>query len=116
MEKCDNIEYELNSEVKEIRGEDEVTEVIVFNRMSGGTTILPVSGIFIAVGINPSTELIKDLVSLSDNGYAIAGEDCRTDKKGIYVAGDIRKKPMRQIITAVADGANAINSVLEDIK
>ena len=116
MEKCDNIEYELNSEVKEIRGEDEVTEVIVFNRMSGGTTILPVSGIFIAVGINPSTELIKDLVSLSDNGYAIAGEDCRTDKKGIYVAGDIRKKPMRQIITAVADGANAINSVLEDIQ
>ena len=53
---------------------------------------------------------------MDDNGYVIAGEDCRTSLKGIYVAGDIRKKPIRQIITAVADGANAVASVQQDLR
>ena len=63
-----------------------------------------------AVGIIPNTELVKDLVEM-DGGYVVAGEDCVTNVPGIFVAGDARKKPLRQIITAVADGANAVTSI-----
>lgn len=114
--KCENISFVYNSEVKKINGEDEVESVEVFNKITGETSEIRVYGVFIAVGIVPETALLSGMVEMSENGYVIAKEDCRTSKKGIYVAGDIRKKPMRQIITAVADGANAINSVSEDIR
>ena len=71
---------------------------------------MKVDGIFIAVGIHPETKLCNNLVSLDAAGYCLADETCKTSVPGIYVAGDIRKKPMRQVITAVADGANAVNS------
>lgn len=116
LKACSNVTFLWNSEVKEIKGEDQVDCVVVHNNKSGEVSELPVQGVFIAVGINPVTDVLKDLgVNEAQGGYIEAGEDCRTNVKGIYVAGDIRKKPMRQIITAVADGANAVQSVQSDL-
>ena len=77
---------------------------------------LDVDGVFVAVGITPDTEFVKDLVQLDQGGYIVAGEDGKTSVPGIYAAGDIRTKPLRQIITAAADGANCITSVEEYLR
>ncbi len=106
-----NVEILWDSEVKEINGSDIVENISVFNKKKNESSTLEVNGVFIAVGVKPVTEMFKGLVEMDDGGYIVAGEDCRTSADGIYAAGDIRKKPMRQIITAVADGANAINSL-----
>lgn len=116
LKKCENVEFVWNSEVKSINGQDGVESVTVHNKVTGEDSDIALHGVFIAVGINPQADLLSDYVKRDDKGYVIAGEDCRSSKKGIYVAGDIRKKPMRQIITAVADGANAVTSVQEDIR
>lgn len=107
----ENVEIIWDSEVKEIKGSDMVEGVELFNKKSGESSSLDVNGVFIAVGVRPLTELFEGIVEMDEGGYIIAGEDCRTSVDGIYAAGDIRKKPMRQIITAVADGANAVNSL-----
>jgi len=116
LKKCGNVEFVWNSEVKSINGSDGVESVTVKNNLTGAESDITLMGVFIAVGINPKADLLEGIADKDDKGYVIAGEDCRTAKKGIYVAGDIRKKPMRQIITAVADGANAVTSVQEDIR
>lgn len=107
----ENVELVWNSEVTSINGEDMVENVTICNKVSGQTSQLEVNGIFVAVGIIPNTDMLKGIIEMDDKGYVVAGEDCATSMAGVYAAGDIRKKPMRQIITAVADGANAINSV-----
>ena len=71
---------------------------------------LAVEGAFIAVGMQPNTAPFRDCVPCDERGYIIAGEDCMTEVPGILAAGDIRTKQVRQIITAVADGACAIAS------
>ena len=72
---------------------------------------LEVSGVFVAVGMKPVTDIFKDYVELDKTGYIKAGEDCKTSSEGIFAAGDIRTKPLRQVVTAVADGATAVQSV-----
>lgn len=111
-----NVSFIWNSEVVSMNGSDSLESVSVKNKETGEISDLSVQGAFVAVGIRPEADLLEGLVDKDSNGYVIAAEDCRTSKKGIYVAGDIRKKPMRQIITAVADGANAVTSVQEDIR
>ena len=76
---------------------------------------LEVQGVFVAVGMIPQTEKLKDLVELDENGYVKAGEDGMTSKPGFFVAGDVRAKKLRQIITAAADGANAADSAIHYI-
>lgn len=110
----DNIEFMPFYEVDEICGENSVEELILHDNRTNEKSKLSVSGIFIAVGMKPQSELVKNLVKLDDAGYICAGEDCRTSVKGIYAAGDVRTKSLRQIVTAVADGAVAISSVEED--
>lgn len=107
----ENVEVIWNSEVKEIMGEDIVEGISVYNNVSAVQSSLAVNGVFIAVGIVPNTELFQGMVEMDAKGYILADETCVTSKEGIFAAGDIRKKPMRQIITAVADGANAVYSV-----
>lgn len=102
-----NVEVLWNRKVKEICGEDMVEALSLENTVSGEEEKLEVNGVFIAVGILPDTDMVKGLVDCNAAGYVIAGEDCQTSVPGIFVAGDARQKPMRQIITAVADGANA---------
>lgn len=108
-----NVEIIWDSEVKEILGREAVEGVTLHNRKSGGQSRLDVDGVFIAVGIVPATDSFRGLVEMDEKGYIIADETCVTSREGIFAAGDIRKKPMRQIITAVADGANAVHSVQE---
>lgn len=116
LKACPNVEFVWDSTVKSINGTNGVESVSVINKVSGEERTIEVRGVFIAVGITPVSYLLKEFgVDLDDAGYVIAGEDCRSSVNGIYVAGDIRKKPLRQIITAVADGANAVSSVQADM-
>lgn len=106
-----NVEIIWDSVVQEIQGAEQVEQVKILNRKTGEENNIKVDGIFIAVGIHPNTEAFTDLVETDNNGYIVAGENCETSVPGIFVAGDTRTKELRQIITAVADGANAVNSV-----
>lgn len=106
-----NVEILWDSVVTEICGETQVSAVMVENKRLETQRELPVDGVFVAVGIEPNTELVKGLVELDDQGYVRAGEDGITSEPSIFAAGDIRTKPLRQIVTAVADGANIITSL-----
>ncbi|MDE5865514.1 MAG: NAD(P)/FAD-dependent oxidoreductase, partial [Lachnospiraceae bacterium] len=100
-----------DSVVEEICGQEQVDSVRVRNLKENSTKVINVEGIFIAVGIHPNTELFRNIVPCDDSGYCLAGEDCATERDGFFAAGDVRTKALRQIITAVADGANAVASV-----
>ncbi len=102
-----NVEILYSHVVTKIQGSDMVEGLLLQEVKTGKEKELPVSGVFVAVGIHPNTELIKGMTAHDEGGYILAGEDCATQVPGVFVAGDIRKKPLRQIITAVADGANA---------
>ena len=106
-----NIEVIWNSEVDAIEGEGTVQMLRIRNNKTGVKQSLSLQGVFVAVGITPETKLVRDLVACDANGYICADENCKTDIPGIFAAGDLRTKPLRQIVTAVADGANAITSV-----
>ena len=107
----ENIELILDTTVEEIHGETGVTELLIRNKKEDRTSRLAADGIFIAAGILPYTDLLKGQVELDENGYIIADESCRTNVKGVYAAGDVRAKALRQIITAAADGANAVSAI-----
>lgn len=111
----ENVETIWDSEAREICGGDAVEKIVTYNKKEQRRHELEVNGVFIAVGVVPNTEIFKGLVEMDGRGYIKAGENCATSCKGIYAAGDVRLKPMRQIITAVADGANAVNSVIENL-
>ena len=100
------------SEVTEITGDKQESGISVHNKVTDETKELSVAGVFIAVGMEPQSDLYAPLLSL-EHGYVPAGEDCATEKDGLYVAGDVRTKRLRQIVTAVADGANAVHSIQE---
>lgn len=108
---CGNVEIIWDSVVEEINGQEQVDSVKVRNLKENSTKVINAEGIFIAVGIHPNTELFRNIVPCDDSGYCLAGEDCATQTEGIFAAGDVRTKALRQIITAVADGANAVASV-----
>ena len=105
----DNIEIILNAVPTEIIGEKRV-EALRINR-NGAEETLSVNGVFAAVGTVPNSGLLKGIAELSHDGYVVAGEDCVTSAKGIFAAGDVRTKSLRQVITAASDGANSILSV-----
>ena len=105
-----NVEVIWDSVVQEIQGEDKVNNLRVKNIKENKVSDLNVDGIFVAIGIHPTTESFADIVECDENGYVIAGEDCATNVPGIFVAGDCRKKRLRQIVTSVADGANAVTA------
>lgn len=102
-----NVEILYSHVVQEILGEEAVEAVTLKDRKTEKSFRLPVAGVFVAVGIRPQTELVQGLAACDESGYVLAGEDCATDVRGLFAAGDVRRKPLRQIVTAVADGANA---------
>lgn len=112
---CENVEVLWDSVPLEIMGTDQVSGLKLKNKKSEEESILEVDGVFIAVGILPNTALLKDLTELDEGGYVRAGEDCRTSCPRIYAAGDLRTKALRQVVTAAADGANAVTSVQSDL-
>lgn len=105
-----NVEVIWDSVVQEIKGEDKVKTLRVKNLKENTDSDLNVDGIFVAIGIHPTTESFANIVECDENGYIIAGEDCATNVPGIFAAGDCRKKRLRQIVTSVADGANAVTA------
>ena len=98
--------------ITQIYGDNKVDGVTLFNKKDESTKELALDGVFIAVGMNPQTETGEKLLCL-DHGYVRAGEDGITDQPGLFVAGDVRTKRLRQIVTAVADGANAVTSIID---
>lgn len=108
---CENVEFLWDTEVTRIMGDESVEGVWLKNKKDGSERMLDLDGIFIAVGNLPETKIVTRLLRLDENGYIPAGEDCVTEVPGIFVAGDVRAKQLRQIVTAVSDGANAVTSV-----
>lgn len=106
-----NVEIAYDTVAEEILGDDGVTGVRVKNVKTGETREIPASGVFMAVGTIPVNLGWQDVVPCDASGYFIAGEDCATQVPGIFAAGDVRTKALRQIVTAVSDGANAVYSV-----
>lgn len=107
---CENVEMIWDTVPVSIEGEEMVSGIKLQNKKTGEEKELSLDGVFIAVGIVPNTELFGDLVKLDESGYIVAGEDCVTSTPGVFAAGDIRTKQLRQVITAAADGANAVTS------
>ena len=102
-----NIRFIWNSEVVELLGEDILEQVRVKNLKNGEEQLLDVQGLFVSIGRKPATALVKDQLTLDGSGYIMAGEDTKTSIPGVYAVGDVRSKELRQIVTAVADGAMA---------
>ena len=108
-----NLEIIWDTVAEKIEGNGQVEGISLKNVKTGDKMELPVDGVFVAVGILPDSEILKEIVNCDPKGYVLAGEDGVTDVPGIFAAGDIRSKKLRQIVTAVADGASAIQSVQE---
>lgn len=108
---CDNVEVHWKQTVSEIYGKDQVDGVILHSAEDDTDSRLEVEGVFIAVGMHPNTGNFCNTIEHDASGYLKAGEDCMTSVPGIFAAGDIRTKQLRQIVTAVADGACAVAGV-----
>lgn len=109
LEACANVEVLWHTVVEQVNGGDVVESIRIRDLEKRESRDLPVQGLFVAVGISPNSEMFQDVVE-TENGYIRAGEDCATSVPGIFAAGDVRTKALRQIVTAVADGANAVSS------
>lgn len=109
-----NIEFMPDCEIEKIIGENQVAGVVVKNKKDDRSIELQLSGVFIAVGMEPNTALVKELLQLDKAGYIVADETTRCSEKGFYAIGDVRTKQLRQLVTAVADGAVAIASFEQD--
>lgn len=113
VKETENIEILYDTVVERINGEDMVTGISVYHKKEDARRDIDLSGVFIAVGILPETGFVRDTLQLDEAGYIVAGEDCETSVPGIFAAGDVRTKKLRQVITAAADGANAVRSAEE---
>ncbi len=113
--KAENIEFVWNSTVEEFIADGKVTGIKVKNTNTGDLTDISCDGVFVSIGRKPATEFLKDKVSLDNNGYIIADESTKTDIGGVYAVGDVRTKALRQVVTAVADGAVAVHFAEEYI-
>ena len=109
----DNIEIIYDTVVEKINGEDQVESLDVKNVKTDAMDTVKVDGIFIAVGTHPTCDYLSGIIDMDDKGYIIADETGITNVPGVFAAGDVRKKRLRQIVTAASDGANAVNSAVE---
>ena len=107
LRECENVTFLWDTEVTQIIGDEHVEGVWLKHTKNGKEQLLDLDGVFIAVGMVPETGIISKLLQTDENGYIVAGEDTLTSQPGIFAAGDIRTKALRQIITAASDGANA---------
>lgn len=107
LKSLENVEILYSHTVEEICGEEQVQELVLWDKKTGAKKQIPVAGVFVAVGMNPNTDWVPDFVEKDERGYIKAGEEGISNIPGIFVAGDARTKHLRQIITAVSDGANA---------
>lgn len=111
--KAENVSFRWNSVVTELAAENAVTGITLKNTKTGEETSLPVDAVFVSIGRKPASEIVKDQLSLDENGYIIADETTCTDIPGVYAVGDVRTKRLRQVVTAVSDGATAVHMAEE---
>ncbi|MDD3453505.1 MAG: thioredoxin-disulfide reductase [Bacilli bacterium] len=107
IKKINNIEIIMNESVTKINGENSLESIDLINKS------INIEGLFIAIGQIPNTEIFKDIINIDEYGYIISDESCKTNIQNIFVAGDCRTKNLRQLITASADGAIAVNEALK---
>ncbi|MDI6601024.1 MAG: thioredoxin-disulfide reductase [Thermoanaerobacteraceae bacterium] len=101
------IEFIWDSVVEEIKGNEFVEGAVIKNVKTGEKKELKLDGIFVAIGNVPDTEFVKGIINLDENGYILGDEEMRTNIPGVFAAGDVRKKSVRQLVTAMSDGAIA---------
>ena len=111
--RAENVEFRWNSTVSEFISDGKVTGVKIKDVNTGEESVIECDGVFVSVGRKPATELIKDQLELDSGGYVIADESTKTNIPGVYAVGDVRIKKVRQIVTAVADGAVAAHEAEE---
>ncbi|MBR5217533.1 MAG: thioredoxin-disulfide reductase [Oscillospiraceae bacterium] len=104
-----NVEFYWDSQVSELLRDGRLTGVKVKNVRSGEETVVECDGVFVSVGRAPATDLVKDQLTLDGGGYVVADESTRTNLGGVFAVGDVRTKALRQVVTAVADGAMAVH-------
>lgn len=107
LEAKENVEIIMGNVVDSFVGKDELEGIVIRRESDGSKTSVTLDGLFIAIGLIPQNEPFADLITLDKRGYAAADETCRTEKTGVFVAGDCRTKNIRQVTTAASDGAIA---------
>ncbi len=107
--KAENVEFRWDSEIIELLHDEKVLGIRLRNVKTGEETTLACDGVFVSIGRKPSSELVKDQVEVDPAGYIIADESTRTNIPGVFAVGDVRTKALRQVVTAVADGATAVH-------
>ena len=107
LKRAENVEFIYDTTVTEFMADTRLNEVRIKNVKTGKESELAIDGLFVSIGRKPTTELFRDILVLDESGYIIADETTRTNIDGVFAAGDVRKKHLRQIVTAVADGAIA---------
>ena len=110
---AENVEFKWDSTVTELLYEDKITGVKIKNVKTGEESIIDCDGVFVSVGRKPATDFLGGQPDLDESGYIIADETTKTSIPGVYAVGDIRTKQLRQVVTAVSDGAMAVHSAEE---
>lgn len=113
LKKVENLEFQWNSQVTQLLSDQVLTGVKIRDVNTGEESTLSVDGLFISIGRTPATELFREELELDPNGYIVADESTRTNIPGVFAAGDVRTTPLRQIVTATADGAVAATAAQE---
>lgn len=106
---AENVEFRWNSTVSQLLGEDRLTGVGLKDVLSGAESTVECDGVFVSIGRKPATALVEGQLALDDGGYVIAGETTQTNIPGVFAAGDVRTKQLRQVLTAACDGAVAVH-------
>lgn len=107
LRKTENLEFIWNTQIDGLLADKKLTGLTLTDRVTGAHSTLACDGLFVAVGRDPNTALVKGQVELDAQGYVVAGETTCTGIPGVFAVGDVRAKPLRQIVTAAADGAVA---------
>lgn len=113
LQKAENVEFVWNKKVVELGGENRLERITLEDTLTGEQSQLELDGLFVAIGRVPNTQLVAGQVELNPQGYVVADETTRTNLPGVFAVGDLRQKPLRQVVTAVADGAVASKFVEE---
>lgn len=113
LKKADNVEFVFNSTAEEILSQDRVAGVRVRNKLTDEIREISCDGIFVAVGNVPATQLFAEQIDTDESGYVLADETTKTNIPGVFAVGDLRRKPLRQVVTAAADGAVAAHFIEE---
>ena len=113
LQNASNVEFRWNSAVTALHSGDKLTGIRIRDLQSGREEDISCDGLFVSIGRKPATDLVKDQLFLDENGYVVAGEDTKTNIPGVFAVGDVRTKQLRQIVTAVADGAVAVHQAEE---